>query len=434
MEPNARADTEAAGGASPEGRLPSGTVTLLFSDIEGSTRMLQELGGTYQRVLEEHDALMREVFRRWRGAEFGHEGDAFFVSFASAVDALQAALEAQQRLGEHAWPAKPVRVRIGLHTGTPTLLGHDYIGLDVHRAARICAAGHGGQIVMSQAASALVGDNLMLDAEVRDLGEHQLPDLDRPEHLFQVTAPGLSTDFPPLRSVAAVSNLPSIPTSLVGRERELGEVETLLRGSGPRLVTLLGPGGTGKTRLAVQIARRLRPHYPGGVCFVALANVQDVGLVAGAIARALGVDPGSQTPSEAIEGYLRDRQMLLVLDNFEHVIEAADLVGQLLATCHALEVLVTSRTALRLSGEHEYGVPPLSVPAAGEPVSVEAIRDAEAVSLFRERARAVRPDFEINEANARSVAEICRSVDGLPLAIELAAARIRLMPPEALAS
>ena len=412
---------------------PAGTVTLLFSDIEGSTRLLQELGESYPSVLAQHDEIMRRALSRRGGYEFGHEGDAFFAAFTSAGDALRAAVEAQRELAASSWPhGRALRVRIGLHTGAPAVAGDDYVGLDVHRAARISSAAHGGQIIVSQSTRALVQDDPQGGFGFRDLGEHLLRDLDRAERLHQVVAPGLEDEFPPPRGVGAPLRVPAMPTTLVGRERELAEVSAILYRPETRLVTLLGPGGTGKTRLALRLAERSTPRYAGGVFFVELAPVQETALVGSTIARALGLDlSGTHGPVDLLRAHLGDRRVLLVLDNFEHLVDAAALVGELLVSCPGVNVVATSRTALRLSAEHEYHVPPLSLPDPRR-TTPELVGDSEAVALFVERARAVKPGFELNAANAPALAQICRRLDGLPLAIELAAARIRLLEPDAL--
>ena len=435
MKPDPDAKPHAATGAGPArpGRLPTGTVTLLFSDIEGSTRLLQELGSQYERALIQHDEIIRAVIRRHGGEEVGHEGDAFFVAFSAATAAVKAAVQAQRQLAGHEWPGHTsLRVRMGLHTGSPTVTEDDYLGLDVHRASRICSAAYGGQILVSQATKALVEDLAGDDIELRDLGEHRLRDLDRPERLFQVSAAGLEAEFPALRTLEAPVNLPTMPTTLVGRERELDEVASLVGRPDARLVSLLGPGGTGKTRLAVRLAERLAPSYLDGVFFVALAPVEETTLVASTIARSLRLEPpGAQSPIDAITTHMRDRHALLVLDNFEHVVQAAPVVAELLTSCPRLDAVVTSRTALRISGEHEYQVPPLSLP---DPATsdIESVCNSEAVNLFVERARAIDPTFRIDEHNASTVVGICRRLDGLPLAIELAAARMRLLAPDAL--
>jgi predicted ATPase/class 3 adenylate cyclase len=409
---------------------PIGTVTMLFSDIEGSTRLLQEFGrDLYAEALALHQHLLREAFERNGGYEVDHEGDAFFVVFPRAEDAVTAAVEAQRRLFEARWPkGQALRVRMGIHTGEPVVVPPKYVGMDVHQAARIMAAGHGGQVLLSPTTRELVGTAFA----VRELGEHRLKDLAAPTRLYQLVAEGLPSEFPALRTLAnRPTNLPIQPTSLVGRRRELGELTALLQTGPVRLVTLTGPGGTGKTRLALQAAANLIDEFEDGVFFVELAALTAPELVSTTVAQTLGL---REVPGEALDatlqGYLAERQMLLVLDNFEHLLTAAPMVRELLATAPSLRVLATSRASLHLSGEQEYSVPPLTLGAQAD--GVAEFEPNEAVALFLERARAVRRDFRLTPENATVVAEICARLDGLPLAIELAAARVKMMTPEAL--
>jgi predicted ATPase/class 3 adenylate cyclase len=365
-------------------QLPTGTVTLVFTDIEGSTRLLQQLGDRYGEVLSHHRRVLREVFRRHGGVEVDMQGDAFFYVFPKATHAAAAAQEGQTALS-----AGQVRVRMGVHTGEPLVTDEGYIGVDVHRAARICAAAHGGQIVLSDTTARLV------EADLQDLGEQWLKDLDAPQRLYQVGHGA----FPPLRTVRS-SNLPVPATGFIGREREGQEVSQLLREH--RLVTLVGPGGSGKTRLALHVADAATNGFKDGVYWVSLAPVREPDLVEPAIARALDVKDG-------LVSHLAGQQALLVLDNFEQVIDAAPGLAELLGATAAVKLLVTSREPLQLSGEWAYAVPPLP--------------QADAIALFTERARALRTDFEPDGA----VAEVCRRLDGLPLALELAAARVQVL-------
>ena len=369
--------------------LPTGTVTFLFTDIEGSTRLLHELGDAYVEALAEHRRVLREAFGRHEGVEVDTQGDAFFVVFARASDAVAAANAAQSAL------AAPIRVRMGLHTGEPLITDEGYAGIDVHRAARIAAVGHGGQVLLSQSTRDLVAGDSVLD-----LGEHRLKDLTAPERIYQLG----DGDFPPLKSLNQ-TNLPVQPTPLVGREHELDEVLTLTGRGDVRLLTLTGPGGSGKTRLALQAAAELVEDYPGGVWFVPLAAVTDVEFVLPTIATTLGA-------KDALGDHLRDRATLLVLDNLEHLVETGPRLAELLAASPQLTILATSRERLALAAEHEYIVPQLPM--------------ADAVELFVARARQLDPRFEAGA----SVAEICLRLDRLPLALELAAARVKVLTPD----
>jgi len=417
---------------SPTGRatLPTGTVTFLMTDIEGSTRLLQALPEGYPGLLEDHHQLIREAFGSVGGIEASVEGDALFFAFADAPSAVRAALEGQRCLARHAWPAgATVRVRMGLHTGEGRLLGGEYVGLDVHRTARIVTAGHGGQVVVSDAARGLAEARLPPGASFRDLGEHRLKDIDRSEHLFQLAADGLATEFPPLRSLTGrPNNLPARMTSFVGRDLEKQQLLEHLAAS--RLVTLTGPGGTGKTRLSLEVARASLDRFTDGVYFVPLATISDPELLVITLAATLGVREGPARPiREGLIEYLRDRTILLVLDNFEQLLSAAPTVGELLAAAPRLKVLASSREALRIAGEQEYPVQPLAVPDSGDAIALEELELIDSVALFVQRARAVSPAFELVPDNARAVSEICMRLDGLPLAIELAAARSRLFEP-----
>jgi predicted ATPase/class 3 adenylate cyclase len=413
--------------------LPTGTVTFLFTDIEGSTRLLQRLGAGYPKVLENHQRLLREVFAARGGTVVGTEGDSFFVVFSTAPEALSAAVEAQRALEGHQWPeGGRVRVRMGLHTGEGTLGGDSYVGVDVHRAARIVSAGHGGQLLMSESTWSLVQRALPEGATVRDLGYHRLRDLEQPERLYHVLVQGLPADFPPIRSDGRrLGNLPTPLSTFVGRGRELQELKALLARS--RLVTLTGPGGTGKTRLALRAAGDLQSELEDGAFFVRLAGISDPELVTPTMAEVLGIpeDPG-RPPIEMVIEYAETKDLLLVLDNFEQVLSAADGVGEILENTDRVRALVTSREPLGLQGEHEYPVHPLKTPDLTDLPPPARLTEYEAVALFVERASAVDPGFQVTGDNAAAIAEICIRLDGLPLAIELAAARTRLLGPHAL--
>jgi predicted ATPase/class 3 adenylate cyclase len=407
------------------------TITFLFTDIEGSTRLLQRLGGGYPQVLQDHLDLLRRAVRAEGGREFGSEGDAIFAGFSSARGAAAAAASAQRALAGHPWPeGVAVRVRIGLHTGEATASPEGYVGLDVHRAARITSAGHGGQVLVSEATRQLIENALPDGLALRDLGEHRLKDLARPERIHQLVVPGLPADFPPLRSLDVVpNNLPTQLTSFVGREREIEEALDLLGGT--RMLTLTGPGGTGKTRLSLQVAALAVDDFPGGVFFVPLAPVRDPELVPSTILQALGVqEVGVVPPKDRLLEYLHDRRALLLLDNFEQVVESAPLIGEILQAGPLVKVLATSRAVVGVYGEQEYPVPPLGVPDVRHLPPLESLSMYEAVSLFIQRALSAKPGFSVTNENAPAVAEITARLDGLPLAIELAAARIRMLSPQ----
>jgi predicted ATPase/class 3 adenylate cyclase len=412
--------------------LPTGTVTFLFTDIEGSTRLAQDLGSGWPPLLERHREIARAAWAAHGGTEIGTEGDSFFVVFERPAQAVAAAITAQRGLTAEPWPDHAaIRVRMGLHTGEGLISGGGYVGLDVHRAARIAGAGHGGQVLLSAATSALVDGALPEGATLRELGEHRLKDLLRPERLSGLVIPGLPADFPALSTLNAVpNNLPLQLTSFLGREHEIAEASQLLVAG--RLLTLTGPGGTGKTRLALQIAGDAIDHYPDGIYFVPLGSISTDDLVLPTIAQAVGlVDPGVE-PLERLAEHIGERRFLLVLDNFEQVTEAAPQIAELLLRASQFCVLVTSRSPLRVSGEREYPVPPLELPDPMHLPDLELFSTFESVALFVERAMATRPDFAVTSANAPAVAEICIRLDGLPLAIELAAARVRVLSPQAI--
>ncbi len=408
---------------------PSGTVTLLFSDIEGSTALLTRLGDAYADALDLERRILRTAWATHGGQEMGTEGDSFFVAFSTATEAVAAAAEAQRELRTVAWPHDVgVRVRMGVHTGSPIPHDDGYVGIDVHRAARVAGSAHGGQLVITEVTRQLVGDQLPDGLRTRDLGWHRLKDLSAPEHLFEVSGAGSAEKFPPLRSLGATSRLPADVTPLVGRDDAMTELTSLVRDTDVRLITLTGPGGTGKTRLATALASAIAESFADGVFFVPLSMVSDAEGMVGAVAEAVGVKSGQRELRDLVEE-LHPQQALLVLDNLEQLAGAASVVHELLVGAPRLAVLATGRGPLHLRGEHEYPVQPLAVPADE---SLAAAQASGAVAMFVRQARMVRPDFVLDEENLASVVKICRRLDGLPLAIELAAARMKLLSPAAL--
>ena len=414
--------------------LLTGIVTFLFSDIEGSTRLLQAHPDSWPATLERHGELLRAAFTAEGGEEVGTEGDSFFFGFPTPAGALRGAIAAQRALAAEPWPdGIEVNVRMGLHTGEAGFAADSYAGLNVHRASRIAGAGHGGQVLLSDATRTLGAEHLPGGVTLRDLGEYRLKDLDQPERLWQLVIPGCKVDFPPVRSLDVANNLPKRLTTFLGREHEIAAVAELLARN--RLLTLTGPGGTGKTRLSLEVASRTMERYPDGVFFVELAPITDPELVAPTIAQTLSLpDRGGRTAIERLADHIGPKQILLVLDNFEQVVDAAPVVRALLDACPSLSMLASSRSVLHVSGEQEYPVPPLGLPDPARLPPLAALSQYEAVALFIERARAVKPDFDVTNENAPAVAEICVRLDGLPLAIELAAARIRILTPQAMLS
>jgi predicted ATPase/class 3 adenylate cyclase len=414
---------------------PTGTVTFLFTDIEGSTKLWEHDAQAMQAALARHDEILRDAIEERGGYVFKTIGDAFCAAFPTAPEALEAALESQRGLvSSEGEQIGPLRVRMALHTGAAEERDGDYFGPPVNRVARLLSAAHGGQVLLSLATQELVRDASPVDARLEDLGERRLKDLFRPERVFQITTPDLPSEFPPLRTLESLrNNLPLQPTPLVGREREVEEVCERLRQEDIRLLTLTGPGGTGKTRLALQAAADLLEDFEDGVFFVYLAATTDPDLFLTQVAGALGLQESGDVPLEdLLKEYLGRRELLLVLDNFEQLLSAVPLVGELLSAAPRLKGLATSRIPLGIYGEHEYAVPPLSVPDTKRLPPIEVLSQYEAVRLFIDRASAAKRGFEITSENAPAVAEICARLDGLPLAIELAAARIKLLPPKVL--
>ena len=422
----------------PARDFPTGTLTLLFADIEGSTQLLQQLGERYAHIQAAYRHLLSSACQHWNGYEVDAQGDAYFAVFSRATDAISAAIEAQRSLAAHPWPQESIlHVRMGLHTGTPEHTTTGYIGLDVHYAARLAQAAHGGQVLLSQTTQALVKYELPEGADLLDVGEHSLRDFPHHQRLFQLVIADLPAAFPSLRTIEnRFQNLPAQLTPLIGREQEIAAACALLQRNEVRLLTLTGTGGIGKTRLGIEIAARLCETFADGVAFVPLAPIIHPALVSLTIKHTLGLMQPLHNQSthhlEDLKAFLRDRHMLLVLDNFEQVLAAAPDLTDLLLACPSLNVLVTSRAMLRVQGEYEFIVPPLALPRWTHLPAIEALTQYASVALFLERALSIKPDLSLTKATMQAIATICVYLDGLPLAIELAAARIKLLPPQAL--
>src|SRR6266508_3498027 len=392
--------------------LPTGVVTLLFTDVEGSTRLLQELGADYREALHEHRRRLRGVFADHEGIEVDTQGDAFFVAFARASNAVAAATEGQRALADG-----PIGVRMGVHTGEPRLTEEGYVGLDVHKGARIAAVGHGGQVLLSQTTRALV------DADVRDLGVHRLKDLSAPERIYQLEVDGLPCDFPLLKTIeAGMKNLPAPRTSFVGRATELDEIDRLLGDPDCRLLTLVGPGGAGKTRLALEAAARRIERYPHGVHFVPLVSVASPEFLAPAVAESIqfavdGAHSGFSAQEQLLD-YLGERSTLLVLDNFEHLVEGSALLSDVVERAPQVDLLATSRERLNVQSEWVFDVEGLGLAENGN-------GSASAVRLFVQRAGQVVPGFAVDDTS--EALRICRLVDGMPLGTELPASWVSLL-------
>ena len=428
--------------------LPDGTVTFLFTDIEGSSKLWENFPEAMQPALARHDALLREAIETQGGVVFKTVGDGTYAAFSTAPEAFAAALTAQKALNSLALnisagpahntqPPIPIRVRMALHTGMAERRDNDYFGAALNRVARLLSAGHGGQVLCSAPAQELARDYLPTLAALRDLGEIRLRDLSRPERVFQLLHPELPDDFPALKSLdnpAYPNNLPQQLTSLIGREKESGDVVRLLQNS--RLVTLVGAGGCGKTRLALQAAADLLENSPDGVWFVEFAPLTDAALVPQTVAQALKApeEPGKATLQTLIER-LKAKEIVVLLDNCEHVLSAAAvLTDALLRALPQIRLLATSREPLNITGETVYRVPSLSLPDPQQTQTPESLSQYEAVQLFIDRALAVAPNFVVTNANAPALAAICHRLDGIPLALELAAARSRSMPLEQIAA
>ena len=409
---------------------PTGTVTFLFTDIENSTSLAREHLESWEAARERHHAILRESIERNNGFVFEVIGDAACAAFHNARDALKAAVNAQRDLQDETWGEVTIHVRMGIHTGEAELHDHEYRGyITLSFAQRLMSAGHGGQILVSNTTENLLRDQLPEQIDLRDMGVQKFPGVTSPVRVFQVTAPDLPAKFRPLRTVDNLpNNLPAQLTSFVGREQEIGTLRRLLHQPDVRLVTITGPGGVGKTSLASQIAHDVDDAFQDGIFFISLAPISDPTLMIPTIARFLGV---TESPDrlllESLKDFMRDKQALLLLDNLEQIISAAPLLTELLEACVELRMLATSREALRLRGEHEFPLSSLGLP---DQPSLEIMSGSPSIALFLQRVQEIQPDFRLTADNASAIAEICARLDGLPLAIELAAARIKLLPPK----
>lgn len=414
---------------------PGEIVTFLFTDIEASTVLWERFPEQMRLAVAQHDSLLRHIAEKHNGTVFKTMGDAFYIAFARAGDSMAVAVESQYALAREPWPAEiqSIRVRMAIHTGEVEQRNQDYFGQSLNRVARMLAVGHGGQVLLSHITYGLVRDLLPAGISLRDLGEHRLKDIQYPEKLFQLILPDLPGDFPALKTLDYLpNNLPTQLTPFIGRQEELENVSSLLLRNDVRLVTLTGPGGIGKTRLGLQVAAEIVDAFPGGVFFVELSSVRSFDAFVQAIAQVLNLKDAEQ---HSVLEYLKNRfnyKMMLLLDNFEQAIDAAPFVLDLLVYCSKLKILITSRTALHLGGEREYLIAPMALPSKNVIPNLADLLQYEAIMLFVQQAQAVKPNFQLTEANAPVIVEICRRLDALPLAIELAAARVTLMSPKAM--
>lgn len=411
-------------------------LTFLFTDLENSTQLWEQASADMHPAMARHDSLLSETITKHHGKIVKTTGDGFHAVFAAANNAVQAALESQRSLGQEAWPETtgPLKVRIGLHTGDSEERDGDYFGPTLNRAARVMDIAHGGQVLLSGATAALAKEALPNGVSLLDKGQHRLKGISSLEQIYQLSSADLQNQFPPLRSLESFKhNLHRQLTSFVGREKELSEVKSLLAGT--QLLTLLGPGGTGKTRLMLQVAEEVIHKYPDGVWFVELAPLTNPTKIPDRIAAALNVQEQPGRPIlDTLFDYLRQKELLLLLDNVEHLVrDCAEVTANLLEHCPNITVLVTGREALFISGETTLQIPSLSLPSRKAESSFEEICLSEGVQLFMERARAIRPNFEINPQNAQPISEIVKRLDGIPLALELAASRLRMLTVEQIA-
>jgi len=455
---------------SPASDLPEGTVTFLFTDIEGSTKLLKQLGSKYADLISDHDKIIRDALDRWNGREVDTRGEEFFATFLKATEAVAASVEIQRAFARHPWPEEVlVRVRMSLHTGEPALVEKGYMGMDVHRAARIGGTGHGGQVLLSETTTPLIRDDLPAGVRLQDMGYHRLKDMRRPEHIHQLVIEGLTSEFEPLKSLEVIDvaisrpeqiaaepfpdekpiviphNLPVQSTPFVGREDELAALEEMLIDPQARLITIVGPGGMGKTRLALAAASHLlkashngqsksEPRFPQGVFFVALADLESVVQILPAVNEALGFQPLTEDPTDRsaqqqLLDHLRTKRLMLVLDNYEQLLDGAGLPAALIKAAPDVQILVTSREKLSLRGERLYPLLGMQLPEdeLNEGAALQELGENAAFRLFVQSAQRFQPNFTVKQAEMKDLARICQLVGGMPLALELAAGWVEML-------
>ncbi|MGD8634649.1 MAG: adenylate/guanylate cyclase domain-containing protein, partial [Anaerolineales bacterium] len=427
--------------------LPQGTVTFLFSDIEGSTRLLHQLGENYDRLLADQRRILRDAFQKWDGQEIDTQGDSFFAAFPKAYDAVAAAADIQQAITKHKWPERvEVRLRIGLHTGEPRVAEEGYVGIDVHRAARVGNLGHGGQVLLSETTVALVRDELPKGVGLLALGQHRLKDFERPEPLSQLVIEGLPSEFPVLKSPGVRPiHLPIPSTPFIGRRKELDELSALIQDPDTRLITIFGVGGMGKTRLAIAAGEtqtepsngrdaEKKQQFPDGIFFVSLAPLDSSDRLVSTIAEEVGFRffEGVETRKQLLD-FFREKSLLLILDNFEHLLDAASLIAEIVAVAPKVKVLTTTREKLNLSCETIFPLGGLAYPTydTNSEDDIDALPNTySAITLFLQTARRVNPSVKLTRENLVAVKEICQQVGGIPLGIELAAGWMEVLPAE----